>query len=46
MMRRDVIAEPVLTLALFQRGVRITLVGRLLGNFGTEDLVNCVSIGT
>lgn len=45
MVRRNVIAEPVITLALFPRGVRVTLVGRFLGNFCTEDLVNCDSIG-
>jgi hypothetical protein len=41
---RNVIPKPVFTVAFVTPGIRIMLVGRFLGNFGTEDLVNCVPV--
>lgn len=44
MVRRNVIPQPVIPVRVFAPVVRIPFVGRLLREFGTEDLVNCVAV--
>lgn len=45
MVRWDVFPQPALALRVAAPVVGITFVGRFLGNFDTEDLVNCISLG-
>lgn len=44
MMRRNVIAQPLIPVGVFAPVIRIPFVRRLLRELGTEDLVNCVAV--
>lgn len=44
MMRRNVVPKPLIAVRVVPPVVRIPFVRRLLREFGTEDLVNCVAV--